>query len=30
MHGNTEKTANGYKTRRFSHIRAELEQASEL
>ena len=30
MHGNTESTANGYKTRRFSNIRWELEQAFEL
>jgi 3-deoxy-7-phosphoheptulonate synthase len=30
MHGNTESTANGYKTRRFSNIRSELEQAFEL
>ncbi|HVI26371.1 MAG TPA: 3-deoxy-7-phosphoheptulonate synthase class II [Xanthomonadaceae bacterium] len=30
MHGNTEATANGYKTRRFSNIRGELEQAFEL
>ena len=30
MHGNTESTANGYKTRRFSNIRGELEQAFEL
>ena len=27
MHGNTEGTANGYKTRRFRNIRSELEQA---
>ena len=27
MHGNTESTANGYKTRRFVNIRSELEQA---
>ena len=30
MHGNTEPTANGYKTRRFSNIRSELEQSFEL
>ena len=30
MHGNTESTANGYKTRRFGNIRSELEQAFEL
>ncbi|QIL21246.1 3-deoxy-7-phosphoheptulonate synthase class II [Thermomonas sp. HDW16] len=27
MHGNTESTTNGYKTRRFHNIRSELEQA---
>ena len=27
MHGNTESTTNGYKTRRFRNIRSELEQA---
>lgn len=27
MHGNTESTGNGYKTRRFDNIRSELEQA---
>ncbi len=27
MHGNTESTTNGYKTRRFGNIRSELEQA---
>ena len=27
MHGNTESTVNGYKTRRFRNIRSELEQA---
>jgi len=27
MHGNTESTSNGYKTRRFDNIRAELERA---
>lgn len=27
MHGNTESTSNGYKTRRFANIRSELEQA---
>ena len=30
MHGNTETTANGYKTRRFDNIRGELEQAFDL
>ncbi|MFC7301351.1 class II 3-deoxy-7-phosphoheptulonate synthase [Cognatiluteimonas weifangensis] len=30
MHGNTEVTSNGYKTRRFANIRSELEQAFEL
>lgn len=30
MHGNTESTANGYKTRRFANIRSELEQSFEL
>lgn len=30
MHGNTESTSNGYKTRRFVNIRSELEQAYEL
>jgi 3-deoxy-7-phosphoheptulonate synthase len=30
MHGNTEATANGLKTRRFDHILAELEQAFEI
>jgi 3-deoxy-7-phosphoheptulonate synthase len=30
MHGNTESTANGFKTRRFGNIRSELEQAFEL
>jgi 3-deoxy-7-phosphoheptulonate synthase len=30
MHGNTEKTAAGFKTRRFSKIQAELEQAFEI
>ena len=30
MHGNTESVASGYKTRRFSNIRSELEQAFEL
>ena len=30
MHGNTEKTANGYKTRRFDRIRSELEQAFDV
>jgi 3-deoxy-7-phosphoheptulonate synthase len=30
MHGNTETTSNGYKTRRCEHILAELEQAFEI
>jgi 3-deoxy-7-phosphoheptulonate synthase len=30
MHGNTESTSNGFKTRRFVNIRSELEQAFEL
>ena len=30
MHGNTESTSNGYKTRRFENIRSELEQAFEI
>jgi 3-deoxy-7-phosphoheptulonate synthase len=30
MHGNTESTSNGYKTRRFVNIRSELEQAFDL
>ena len=30
MHGNTESTSNGFKTRRFANIRSELEQAFEL
>ncbi|HLS84640.1 MAG TPA: 3-deoxy-7-phosphoheptulonate synthase class II [Arenimonas sp.] len=30
MHGNTESASNGYKTRRFASIRAELEQAFDL
>ena len=30
MHGNTEKTAQGIKTRKFEHILAELEQAFEI
>jgi 3-deoxy-7-phosphoheptulonate synthase len=30
MHGNTESTRNGYKTRHFRNIRSELEQAFEL
>ncbi|MBB1088358.1 3-deoxy-7-phosphoheptulonate synthase class II [Lysobacter sp. SG-8] len=30
MHGNTESTTNGYKTRRFRNIRSELEMAFEL
>ena len=30
MHGNTENTADGIKTRKFEHILAELEQAFEI
>ena len=30
MHGNTESTSNGYKTRRFDNIRAEVEQSFDL
>lgn len=30
MHGNTESTSNGYKTRRFRNIREEIEQAFDL
>jgi len=30
MHGNTESTSNGYKTRRFDNIRGELEQAFDI
>ena len=30
MHGNTEKTESGYKTRRFDNIQAELEQAFDI
>jgi 3-deoxy-7-phosphoheptulonate synthase len=30
MHGNTESTRNGYKTRHFRNIRGELEQAFDL
>ncbi|MCY7355358.1 MAG: 3-deoxy-7-phosphoheptulonate synthase class II [Lysobacter sp.] len=30
MHGNTESTSNGYKTRRFANIRSEIEQSFEL
>jgi 3-deoxy-7-phosphoheptulonate synthase len=30
MHGNTESTSNGYKTRRFDNIRAEVEASFEL
>lgn len=30
MHGNTENTSNGYKTRRFANIASELEQAAEI
>ncbi len=30
MHGNTESTANGYKTRRFANIASEVEQAFDL
>jgi len=30
MHGNTESTSNGYKTRRFHNIRSEIEQAFDI
>jgi 3-deoxy-7-phosphoheptulonate synthase len=30
MHGNTETSSNGYKTRRFANIRSELEQSFDL
>jgi len=30
MHGNTESTSNGYKTRRFANIRSEIEQSFDL
>lgn len=30
MHGNTESTSNGYKTRRFDNIRGEVEQSFDL
>jgi 3-deoxy-7-phosphoheptulonate synthase, class II len=30
MHGNTETTSNGYKTRRFENIRSEIEQSFEI
>jgi len=30
MHGNTESTGNGYKTRRFENIRGELEQSFDI
>jgi 3-deoxy-7-phosphoheptulonate synthase len=30
MHGNTESTSNGYKTRRFDNIRGELERSFDL
>ncbi|GGK01023.1 class II 3-deoxy-7-phosphoheptulonate synthase [Luteimonas terricola] len=30
MHGNTESTSNGYKTRRFDNIRSEIEQTFDL
>ena len=30
MHGNTESTGNGYKTRRFDNIRSELEQSFDI
>ncbi|MGY1459279.1 MULTISPECIES: class II 3-deoxy-7-phosphoheptulonate synthase [unclassified Luteimonas] len=30
MHGNTESTSNGYKTRRFDNIRTEIEQSFDL
>ena len=30
MHGNTESTSNGYKTRRFDNIRSELDQSFDV
>ena len=30
MHGNTEATSNGYKTRRFDNIRSEIEQSFDI
>jgi 3-deoxy-7-phosphoheptulonate synthase len=30
MHGNTESTSNGYKTRRFDNIKAELERSFDV
>jgi 3-deoxy-7-phosphoheptulonate synthase len=30
MHGNTESTSNGYKTRRFANISGELDQAFDI
>jgi 3-deoxy-7-phosphoheptulonate synthase len=30
MHGNTESTSNGYKTRRFCNIRSEIEQSFDI
>jgi 3-deoxy-7-phosphoheptulonate synthase len=30
MHGNTESTSNGFKTRRFDNIRSEVEQSFDL
>ena len=30
MHGNTETTSTGFKTRKFEHILAEIEQAFEI
>ena len=30
MHGNTESTSNGYKTRRFENIRSEIEQSFDI
>src|SRR3546814_16250344 len=30
MHGNTEATSNGYKTRRFGNISSEIEQAFDI
>jgi 3-deoxy-7-phosphoheptulonate synthase len=30
MHGNTESTSNGYKTRRFANIRSEIEQSFDI
>ncbi|MGP1665706.1 MAG: 3-deoxy-7-phosphoheptulonate synthase, partial [Rhodanobacter sp.] len=30
MHGNTESTSNGYKTRRFANVSGELDQAFDI